>query len=163
MKLLFNMTHLLCYIKGIFVQNQREREELADEKSFAFPDHLTPLRTLMAEVVQSYLSLRVLLLKSNLCQARAPTKLRLYQKISLTPDPVVTGDFHRRRSYFSIASLQHAFIISCIKLPEGSRKSLDVMDKKMFKLQELRERELAFKDSYSIFDEMFMCFRCLFD
>ena len=44
------MTHLLCYIKGIFVQNQREREELADEKCLAFPDHLTPLRTLMAEV-----------------------------------------------------------------------------------------------------------------
>ena len=60
-------------------------------------------------------------------------------------------------------SLYHAFIISCIKLPDGSRKSVDVMDKKMFKLQELRERELALKDSYSIFDEMFMCFRCLFD
>ena len=156
------MTHLLCYIKGIFVQNQREREELADEKCLAFPDHLTPLRTLMAEVGPA-LPVRLLLLKSNLCQARAPTKLRLYQKISPGPDRVVTGDFHRCRPYFSIASLQHAFIISCIKLPEGPRKSLDVMDKKMFKLQELRERELAFKDSYSIFDEMFMCFRCLFD
>ena len=37
------------------------------------------------------------------------------------------------------------------------------MDKKMCKLQELRERELALKESFSIFDEMFMCFRCLLD
>jgi len=93
-------------------QNQHERQE-----SLVFPDHLRPLRTLMAE-------------------ARAPTRLRLYQKICPGPDHV-TG---------------------------GSKKSSDVMDKKMWKLQELRERELAFKDgSYSIFDEMFACFRCLFD
>ena len=52
----------------------------------------------------------------------------------------------------------------CIQFPGGSKKSADVMDKKMWKLQELRERELAFKDSsYNIFDEMIVCFRCLFD
>ena len=45
----------------------------------------------------------------------------------------------------------------------GQRKPPEVVDKKMSKLQELREREIAFKESYSIFDEMFMCFRCLFD
>ena len=51
-----------------------------------------------------------------------------------------------------------------IQLPVGQRKPPEVLrDKKMSKLQELREREIAFKESYSIFDEMFMCFRCLFD
>ena len=54
--------------------------------------------------------------------------------------------------------------MSSIQLPVGPRKPPEVMrDKKMSKLQELREREVAFKESYSIFDEMFMCFRCLFD
>ena len=38
-----------------------------------------------------------------------------------------------------------------------------VVDRKISKLHELREKELAYKDNYTIFDEMFMCFRCLFD
>ena len=59
----------------------------------------------------------------------------------------------------------HVKRLCSIQLPVGQRKPPEVMlrDKKMSKLQELREREIAFKESYSIFDEMFMCFRCLFD
>ena len=37
------------------------------------------------------------------------------------------------------------------------------LDTKICKLQELREKELAYKDNFSLFDELFMCFRCLLD
>jgi len=37
------------------------------------------------------------------------------------------------------------------------------IDNKICKLQELKEKELAYKDNYSLFDEMFLCLRCLFD
>ena len=37
------------------------------------------------------------------------------------------------------------------------------IDYKICKLQELKEKERAYKDNYSLFDEMFLCLRCLLD
>ena len=36
-------------------------------------------------------------------------------------------------------------------------------DEKISRLQELREKEKVYKESYSIMDEMIMCLRCLLD
>ena len=75
-----------------FVQKQHEREEGA----LVLPDHLRPLLTLMAEV--GFPSQSSLI---HLCQARAPTKFRLYQKICLGQDPL-TGRISHHQWYFII-------------------------------------------------------------
>ena len=108
---------------------------------------------------------------SNSQQERAPTKLRLYQTMNPVSDQV-TGTCHCSNHNQCILLITnhsntipfHIKWLCSIQLPVGQRKPPEVLrDKKMSKLQELREREIAFKESYSIFDEMFMCFRCLFD
>ena len=43
---------------------------------------------------------------------------------------------------------------------EHSENELDL---KITRLQELKEKEKAYKESYSIIDEMFLCLRCLLD
>lgn len=43
---------------------------------------------------------------------------------------------------------------------KGSQSDLDI---KINRLQELREKEKALKESYSIVDDLFMCLRCLLD
>eukprot|EP00092_Neocalanus_flemingeri_P068749 GFUD01084114.1.p1 GENE.GFUD01084114.1~~GFUD01084114.1.p1 ORF type:complete len:114 (+),score=28.40 GFUD01084114.1:23-343(+) len=45
---------------------------------------------------------------------------------------------------------------------EEARSSAGI-DSQICKLQELKEKELAYKDNYSLFDEMFLCLRCLLD
>ena len=37
------------------------------------------------------------------------------------------------------------------------------LDLKISRLQELKEKEKAYKESYSFMDEMFLCLRCLVD
>ena len=37
------------------------------------------------------------------------------------------------------------------------------LDLKISRLQELKEKEKAYKESYSLMDEMFLCLRCLVD
>lgn len=45
----------------------------------------------------------------------------------------------------------------------SKEKGPSTIDSKICKLQELKEKELAYKDNYSLFDEMFLCLRCLLD
>ena len=99
-------------ITSFFLQKDHLKDEILDEKRLSLPDHLRPLRTLMAEVrncldlkrwdldffckikvlsrlaldTMSYCYLLPYLLNSQ--QERASTKLRLYQTVCPVYDQV---------------------------------------------------------------------------
>lgn len=48
-------------------------------------------------------------------------------------------------------------------ITKAEEKDPNKIDLQISKLQELKEKELAYKNNYSLFDEMFLCLRCLLD